>query len=144
MCGAHRGGHRGSRSAFTPFSFHPIKASLWSPSIPGGKRCLRHYSKLLAVAIFMDLSLECSRKAIAVNSNWRPRGVRLDWISISQVHCFPFLPSFFPPSSFVRSEHYWHVTGTFFPLPVCQEQQSADISSLSHFEDKSSFTPCLF
>lgn len=103
-----------------PFPFTPLKHHC-DPRRYRAERCLRHYSKLLAVAIFMDLSLECSRKAIAVNSNWRPRGDGLDWISISQVHCFLFLPLFFPPSCFVRSG--MSLPPSFLRLPAKSSNQ---------------------
>lgn len=75
---------------FTPLKHHYDPRRYWR------KRCLPHYSKLLAVAIFMGWSVEYNRKAIAVNSNQRPRGVRFDWISISQVQCSLLSPRFFP------------------------------------------------
>lgn len=86
-----------------PFYFHPIKAPLWSPSIPSRKRCLRHYSKLPA--------------AITLNSDQRPRGVRLDWISISKVHRFLFTPIFFP---IPRPLLIWNNTGmSLLPSLLC-------------------------
>lgn len=110
-------------------SFPP---SLWSPSIPGGKTYFWHYSNLLAVAIFMDLSVECNRKAVVVNSNRRPTGVRLDWISISQVHCF-LLPPLFPRSIVLCSLWALLAYPCHLPSSACMPARSSNQLILAHF-----------
>lgn len=126
------GGYLGNSLPFSLRPFTPLQPPSRSPSIPVGKRCLQHYSKLLGVAICMGWSVEGNRKAITLNSNRRPRGgssstgfpFHESTVSSLSPHLFPSLLHFF-----LHSEHHWHVTDVFlcpFACPLaCQEQISA-------------------
>lgn len=98
----------GSSKKTVLFPFTPLERLLWSPLIPGGKRCLCYYSKLWADAIFMALSSESARKAVTV------RGILTGFL----LHRSAALPSPF----FFHFEHCWRVISSLLPLP-CHGQQ---------------------